>query len=131
MTYKCLIDKLIYLSCEICSDIVFVVEQLSYYNLDLQASHFCIAKQILFYLKKMITLGIKQEKDSIGYQLGGKYREFDVVRYMDSSYASDLEDRKSIVEYCFFLKGVIVIWYSKQQRIISMSTLEAKYVVIS
>lgn len=54
-----------------------------------------------------------------------------VVGYANSSYASDLEDRKSITGYCFFLGGAIVIWCSKRQRTVLTSTSEAEYVAVS
>lgn len=38
---------MIYLSYRMQSDIAFVIEQLSSHNLDFQASHFRIAKQLL------------------------------------------------------------------------------------
>ena len=40
-------------------DIAFVIGQLSCRNSDPQAGHLRIAKQVLRYLKKTITLGIK------------------------------------------------------------------------
>lgn len=54
-----------------------------------------------------------------------------VVEYSDSSYASDLEDRKSITGYCFFLGGAIVTWCSKRQCTVLTSTSEAEYVAVS
>lgn len=54
-----------------------------------------------------------------------------MVRYADSSYAGDIDDRKLITRYCFFFGGGIVTWYSKQQHIISTFTSKTKYVAIS
>ena len=51
--------------------------------------------------------------------------------YVDSSYAGDLKDRKSITRYCFFLAGTIVTWCSKRQRTLSTSTSEVEYVAVS
>ena len=45
--YQCLLSQLMYLSCGTCPDITFVVGQLSCHNLDLQASHLRITKQVL------------------------------------------------------------------------------------
>ena len=47
--------------------------------------------------------------DLAEYQLGGKYSKFGVIRYEDNSYAGDLENKKSITRYYFFLGGAIVI----------------------
>ena len=54
-----------------------------------------------------------------------------MVEYVDSSYAGDLEDRKSITGYCFFFGGAIVTWYSKQQRIVLISISKVKYVAMN
>ena len=111
--YQRLIGKLMYLSCGTRPDIAFVVGQLSCYNSDRQIGHLRIAKQVLRYLKGTITLGIEWGNNPAGYRSGGKYGELGVVGYADSSYAGDLEDRKSITEYYFFLSGAIVTWCSK------------------
>ena len=65
-------------------------------------------------MKRRITLYIEWSKDLVEHQFGGKYDEFGMVGYIDSSYAGDFEDKKSITEYCFFLRGAIITWYSKR-----------------
>ena len=60
--YQRLIGKLIYLSCGTIPNIAFVVGQLSRHNSNPQIDHLYIAKQVLHYLKRMITLGIEWEK---------------------------------------------------------------------
>ena len=70
--------------------------------------HLRIAKQVLRYLKKTITLGIKWGNNPARHQLKGRYEELGIVGYADSSYASNLKDKKSITGYCFFFAGAIV-----------------------
>lgn len=53
-----LIEKLMYLACSIWPDIFFVVGLLSQYNSDPRVGYFCIAKQVLCYLKETINLEI-------------------------------------------------------------------------
>ena len=120
-----------YLSCETRPDIAFVVEQLSHHNSNSHVGHLCIAKQVFSYLKGTITLGIEWGNDLLGHRAGEKYGEMDVVRYTDSSYAGDIEDKKSITGYCFFLDRGVITWCSKSQQTFSTSTSEAKYVAIS
>ena len=57
--YQCLIGKLMYLSYGTQPDIVFVMGQLSRHNSDPCIRHLRIAKQVICYLKGIITLGIK------------------------------------------------------------------------
>ena len=63
--------------------------------------------------------------------MSGRYEELGMVGYADSSYGGDLENKKSITGYCFFFGGAIVTWCSKQQRTVSTSTSEVKYVAVS
>lgn len=120
-----------YLSCGTHPDIAFVVEQLSRHNSDLQVGHLRITKQVFHYLKGTITLGIVWGNDPAGHQSEDKYGSLGVMGYTNSNYTGDLEDRKSITQYCLFIGGAIVTWYSKQQRTVLTSTSEAEYVVIS
>ena len=107
--YQRLVGKLIYLSCGTRPDIAFVVGQLSRHNSDPRAEHHRIAKKVLRYLKGTITIGIEWGRDPAGHRLRGKYCKFGVVEYVDSSYAGDINDRKLITRYCFFLERGIVI----------------------
>ena len=93
--------------------------------------HLRIAKQVSPYLKGTIILGIEWGKDPPRHQSRGRYGELRIVGYADSSYAGNLEDKKSITGNCFFLAGAIVTWCSKRQRTVSTSTSEAKYVAVS
>ena len=129
--YQRLVGKLMYLSCGTCPDIAFVVGQLSRYNSDPQVGHHWITKQVLRYLKGSITPCIEWGRDLACHRLGEKYGKFGVIEYVDSSYTGDLNDRKSITGYCFFLGRDIVTWYSKRQCIVSTSTSEAEYVAMS
>ena len=56
-----------YLSCRTHPDTAFVVGQLSCHNSDPRARHLWIAKQVLWYLKETITLGIKWGTDPAGH----------------------------------------------------------------
>ena len=85
-----------------------MVEQLSCHNSNPCVGHLCIAKQVLCYLRGTITLDIQWENDPTGHRVGEKYREIGVVGYADSSYAGDIEDRKSITEYYFFPSGGVI-----------------------
>ena len=107
--YQCLIDKFIYLNYKIRPNIIFVIGQLSYHNSDPQIGHLCIAKWVLHYLKKIITLGIRWKNNLIGHRLREKYEDLKVIRYADSSYANNLENKKSITKYYFFISRAIVI----------------------
>jgi hypothetical protein len=47
-----------------------------------------------------------------------------------TDYAGDLDDRKSITSYVFLLKSRATSWLSKKQPIVTLSTIEAKFVAV-
>ena len=51
--------------------------------------------------------------------------------YTDSNYAGDKETRISVTGYILFFMGVPIIWKSKSQWSITLSSSEAEYVALS
>jgi hypothetical protein len=58
-------------------------------------------------------------------------KERRVVAFVDSDYASDRNDRKSVSGYIVTIGGCIVAWQSKKQTGITLSTTEAEFVAMS
>lgn len=52
----------------------------------------------------------------------------ELLVYTDSDFAGDTEGRKSNSGYVFLMDGAAVAWLSKKQLIITLSTIESKYV---
>ncbi|KAL0349828.1 UNVERIFIED_CONTAM: Retrovirus-related Pol polyprotein from transposon TNT 1-94 [Sesamum radiatum] len=76
----------------------------------------------LMYLKGTVGHGIvfgSQQNDPL------------VVRYVDSDYAGDLEDRRSTTRYVFTLGGGPICWKSIVQSIVALSTTEAEYMAVA
>jgi hypothetical protein len=57
--------------------------------------------------------------------------KWDVVVYSDSDWAGDKNNRRSISGFILYLCGVPIMWRSKQQASVSLSSTEAEYVAIS
>lgn len=55
---------------------------------------------------------------------------YGLVGFVDSNFTGNPEDQKSVMEYCFFLNGAVVSWYSKKQRTVSTSMTEASYIAL-
>ncbi|XP_028068082.1 uncharacterized protein LOC114270712 [Camellia sinensis] len=51
----------------------------------------------------------------------------DLVAYADSNWASDVTDHKSTFGFCMSLGDSLISWKSKQQTVVSRSTIEAEY----
>jgi len=80
--------------------------------------HLQAAKRVLRYLKRTVDYGIFYKKN------GNKQ----LVAFIDSDYAGDIEDKKSTTGYVFMMSGGAVSWSSKKQPIVTLSTTEAEFV---
>ena len=50
--------------------------------------------------------------------------------YVDVDLVGDIDSRKITIGYVYILGGTIVSWVSKLQKIVALSTIEAKCVVV-
>ena len=53
---------------------------------------------------------------------------FDIRGFVDADWARDLDQRRSTSGYVFSLFGGAVIWMSKRQSVVALSTIEAEYI---
>ena len=59
--------------------------------------------------------------------VGGKNDSVNLVGWTDSDWAQDLADRQSIAGFIFDVAGGMVLWSSKKQPTVALSTVEAEY----
>ncbi|CAL8113462.1 unnamed protein product [Prunus armeniaca] len=50
--------------------------------------------------------------------------------YSDADWAGNIDDRKSTIVGCFYIGYNLVSWFSKKQNCVSLSTAEAKYIIV-
>ena len=55
-------------------------------------------------------------------------KDFKLVRYNDSNWVGDTDDRKSATIFVFYMGDTTFTWTSKKQPIVTLSTCEAKYI---
>lgn len=48
--------------------------------------------------------------------------------FSDANWVGNADDRKSTIRGCSYLGNNLVSWYSKKHNLISLSTIEAKYI---
>ena len=66
-----------------------------------------------------------------GYMRGILPNHSDFNFYVDASHASDVDTRRSITGYIFFISGGPVSWQSRMQTSVALSSMEAEYMAAS
>lgn len=90
-----------------------------------------IVKNIRYYLKSIKHFDLVYNdylKDKREIKAPIIFSSFRLMGYEDNSYVEDFKNKKSIMKYCYFINTVVISWYSKKQRIISIFIIEAKYI---
>ncbi|KAH0725491.1 hypothetical protein KY284_001356 [Solanum tuberosum] len=115
--YKQIVGSLMYLTATRC-DLMFVVRLISHFMACPTQLYFAAAKRVLRYLKGMVNYGVFYKRGAAS----------ELVGFIDSDYASDMEDSKSTSGYVFKMSGGAVAWSSRKQPIITLSTTEVEFV---
>lgn len=105
-TYQKLIRKLMYFSYNTKANIVFVIKPLSRHNTDLKKSYLQVTKRIVRNLKGIMNIDLIFSWE-IANHLLKKLPPYGLVKYLDSNFARDLENWKSVISYYFFLNRVV------------------------
>ena len=82
--------------------------------------HWKAVKWVLRYLKDTQWYGLVYGKSA-----GNDAR---LCGYVDSDFAGDLDRRRSLTGYLFFLDGCLINWKASLQYVVALSTTEVKYI---
>lgn len=80
-------------------------------TIQIRISHIKAAKKFIRYLKGTMHLELvygSQAKDEGETKAPIAPSPFGLIGYKNSSYTKDPEDRKSVIEYCYFINGAII-----------------------
>jgi hypothetical protein len=116
--YSSTVDNLMYAMVYTRPDIAHVVGVVRRYIDNLRKEHWEVVKWILRYLRGNNTHALC---------FGGL--DIDLQGYVDSDMEGDKDSRRSTIGYVFIVGGTTISWISKLKNIVSLSTMEAKYVV--
>ncbi len=115
--YQSLIGSLLYAMLRTCPDISSAVTWLSKYNANPSEVHMSYAKYVLCYLQ-----GTK------AYHLHYTGVSNDsLISYSDLDRAEDRDDWHSTSGFVFLMAGGAILWASRRQPTISLSSTEAEY----
>ncbi|CAM8907797.1 unnamed protein product [Rhodiola kirilowii] len=100
-------------------DIAFAVIVLSRYMSNPGEKHWIAMKYLLKYMNGTNKLGLVY----VDYE-----REPELKGYVDSNFASNRDNRKSVTSFFFTWGGCCISWKSQQQSIVALSSTEAEYI---
>lgn len=118
--YRELVGSLIYLANTSRPDIAFATGILSRFNANPKKEHWQAAKHVLRYLKQTQNFGIIFRKTSESLKA-----------FVDADWAGDIDSRRSHSGNTLILAGGPIMWFSKRQKSVALSTMEAEYMALS
>ena len=121
LNYREVVGSLMYLAQVTRPDICFPVSFVSRYLDNPTAVHFTMVKRILRYLKGTADMGLL-------YGDGGSQK---LDCYSDSDFGNDVLSRRSMSGVLLKLGNNPVIWSSRRQNVVALSTTEAEYIAAS
>jgi len=104
-------------------DISYAVSRLASYTANPSLQHISVLKRVLRYLKGTKEYGIT-------YQARATLDNNLFYSFADAAYAN-CNDHKSTSGYIFLVAGGAIMWRSKKQTVITLSSTEAEYVALS
>lgn len=127
--YRSVIGMLNYLAASTRPDILFAVHQCARFSSDPKLSHEQAVKRIVRYLKGTAEHGLILRPDnSRGIEC---YVDADFAGTYKPELSDKPESLLSRTGYTIYFKGCPIIWVSKMQTEITLSTTEAEYVALS
>ena len=121
--YQAVVGSLIYTALETWPDISYVVAAVSHYNSRPFTSHITAATRVLQYLKSTDDFRLHFNRIGIGIDICNS-----LVGYSDSHRANDRVERKSQGGHGFLARNGALLWQSRKQSLLAMSTFHAVFI---
>ncbi|XP_022872987.1 uncharacterized protein LOC111391933 [Olea europaea var. sylvestris] len=117
--YRSMIGSLLYLTASR-PDIALSVGVCARFQADPKESYLGTVRCIIRYVNRTVDHGILYYRES----------NLELAGYSDANWARNADDRKSTWGGCFYVGSNLVSWMSKKQNSVSLSTAEAKYIIV-
>lgn len=117
-SYASLVGKVMYAQVCTRNDLAFALSVLGTFQSNPSIAYWNASKKVLRYLKKtqVYVLGFHQVEN------------LEVICYSDVDLVGCIDDRMSTNKYIFILAGGVVLWRSRKQTTIAVSTMESEYI---
>jgi hypothetical protein len=119
-SYRSMIGIMLYITASL-PNIMHVVGMVGRFQYAPKQSHLQAVKRIFRYLKETMTYGLWYPRN----------QNFQLTAYSDADWENCVDERKRTNGGAFFLGDSLVAWLSKKKVSISLSTTEAKYIVVA
>ena len=116
--YQNAVGSLMYAMLGTRPDVAYAVGAVSRYSSNPGEGHWKAVKHIFRYLKGTLEHELTYDDDSA------------IQGYTDADWAGALDDRCSTTGYTFVLAGGAVVWNSKKQPTVALSSTEAEYMAL-
>jgi hypothetical protein len=120
--YGTIVGEVLYAATITRPDLAYAVSLLARYRDKPGKRHLEAAKHLLRYIA-----GTSDHKLVFGASTG---KAKPVEAFCDASWASDVDERKSVSGAVVLLYGSVVSWFSKKQKTVALSTAEAEYMAL-
>jgi len=101
-------------------DIAFAVGVTSRFMEAPDKEHWAMVKRIVRYIAGTIHLGLTYKKNDSS--------DLSLLGFTDSDHSGDLVHRRSTSGVVFYIGSNLVTWTSQKQKVVTLSSCEAKYV---
>jgi hypothetical protein len=127
--YRTVVGMLMYLAANTRPDIAYAVHQAARFSHAPGQSHATAVKRILRYLKSTETKGMSMTPTA--EQRVDCYVDSDFAGNFAVEHSQDPVSVKSHTGYIIMYRGTPLLWVSKRQTQIALSTMEAEYIALS
>jgi hypothetical protein len=123
MPYRSLVGSIQYLMTCTRPDLTFAVSHLSRFMSNFLDEHWTEALRVLQYLKRVKDRPMVISRD--------KLKDFTLSAWVDSDWAGDPSERRSVSGFIIYLGEVPILWKSQMQSKTALSSGEAEFVAMS
>jgi hypothetical protein len=122
--YRAIIGVLLYIALATRPDLACAVSALGRFCSNPGRAHWVAAKRVLRYLAGTAAKGLTFCCDACPDPL-------QLLGFVDANWGGDVDTRRSISGFVFYVAGGPVSWCSRIQRTVALSSAEAEYLAIS